>query len=308
VKDIVVLIAVVVVALGGLGWYLLPHSGFHQVMGPKPMTQAEVPAPPHAEKKVDAKTADHKTADHKARPVTPTAAVKGEAEPAPQPIPALQAIPSPSRVGAEAAASVPENAPEKKPVTYPYPVEVTSGEGRQQIFDGYGVPALAATTQDGGHLFETYVYRHDRSQTHIHLEDGRVAWVSLKDLPKLTTTAQTSAPVRMVQPSAGTVTITSANTMANNLPKNGGAARLAPGDQSDMGMVTITSEPSGAAVEINQVPAGATPVVLRVSPVGLGFTLTVTKDGFMKWMVQTVATAKPSSLHAKLTPALQSLR
>jgi len=73
-----------------------------------------------------------------------------------------------------------------------------------------------------------------------------------------------------------------------------------PGGRSREGVVTITSEPSGARVEINAVPAGVTPLTLQITPVGLGFTVTVTKNGFMKWMVQSFSTAQPYSLHAQL--------
>lgn len=72
------------------------------------------------------------------------------------------------------------------------------------------------------------------------------------------------------------------------------------GGRSREGVVTITSEPSGAKVEINAVPAGVTPLTLQITPVGLGFTVTVTKNGFMKWMVQSFSTAQPYSLHAQL--------
>ncbi|HYL37649.1 MAG TPA: PEGA domain-containing protein [Bryobacteraceae bacterium] len=71
------------------------------------------------------------------------------------------------------------------------------------------------------------------------------------------------------------------------------------------GMVTITSEPSGAEVQINAVPAGLTPITLQISPVGLGFTVTVSKAGYMKWSLQTFATDKPYSLHAQLKQSLR---
>ncbi len=93
-----------------------------------------------------------------------------------------------------------------------------------------------------------------------------------------------------VQPNAG--------SLGNRLLP--GANVAPPNGQSNAGVVTITSEPSGARVEINAIPAGITPVTLQVSPVGLGFTVTVTKSGFMKWTVQTFSTAQPYSLHAQL--------
>ncbi len=73
-----------------------------------------------------------------------------------------------------------------------------------------------------------------------------------------------------------------------------------PIGQSNEGVVTITSEPSGARVEINAIPAGVTPLTLQISPVGLGFTVTVTKSGFAKWTIQSFSTAHPYSLHAQL--------
>jgi PEGA domain len=90
-------------------------------------------------------------------------------------------------------------------------------------------------------------------------------------------------------------------------PVSGTSAALSPaaipepaGGRSREGVVTITSEPSGAKVEINAVPAGVTPLTLQITPVGLGFTVTVTKNGFMKWTVQSFSTAQPYSLHAQL--------
>jgi hypothetical protein len=66
------------------------------------------------------------------------------------------------------------------------------------------------------------------------------------------------------------------------------------------GLLTITSEPSGATVEINNMSAGTTPVMLRMSPLGLGFTVTVSKGGFETWSIQSVATNEPAELHARL--------
>jgi hypothetical protein len=81
----------------------------------------------------------------------------------------------------------------------------------------------------------------------------------------------------------------------------GQPATVAPPDGlSNRGVVTITSEPSGARVEINGVSSGVTPVTLQVSPVGVGFTVSVTKSGFMKWTVQSFSAAQPFSLHAQL--------
>ena len=66
------------------------------------------------------------------------------------------------------------------------------------------------------------------------------------------------------------------------------------------GLITITSEPSGANVEIDAMPAGVTPLTLQITPLGLGFTVTVMKDGFSKWSVQTFSTTSPNAIHAQL--------
>jgi hypothetical protein len=81
---------------------------------------------------------------------------------------------------------------------------------------------------------------------------------------------------------------------------NPGTIVQAPNGRLNEGVVTITSEPSGARVEINAIPAGVTPITLQITPVGLGFTVTVTKNGFMKWTVQSFSTSQPYSLHAQL--------
>ncbi len=69
---------------------------------------------------------------------------------------------------------------------------------------------------------------------------------------------------------------------------------------SNIGYLTITSEPPGASVEINENPAGTTPVTIQVSPLGIGFTVALSKAGYMKWTVQSLVTSQPGSLHAKL--------
>lgn len=78
-----------------------------------------------------------------------------------------------------------------------------------------------------------------------------------------------------------------------------------PARQSDEGLITITSDPSGANVEINSVPAGVTPLTLQVKPLGLGFTVTVSKDGFETWTVQIVSTPQPYAMHAQLRLAFK---
>ena len=88
------------------------------------------------------------------------------------------------------------------------------------------------------------------------------------------------------------------NNLAGSSPNR--AVPPAPAQVEPPSGVTITSEPSGARVEINGALAGYTPLTIKVTPLGLGFTVTVTKDGFAKWMAQTFSTAEPSGLHAQL--------
>jgi len=90
---------------------------------------------------------------------------------------------------------------------------------------------------------------------------------------------------------------------AANLSSKISASPVRPYNPSLPGMVTITSEPSGAEVQINSVPAGLTPVTVQISPVGLGFTVTVSKAGYATWSLQTFATEKAYSLHAQLKEA-----
>jgi hypothetical protein len=66
--------------------------------------------------------------------------------------------------------------------------------------------------------------------------------------------------------------------------------------------VTITSDPSGAAVEINGVAVGSTPVTAALAP-GTACTLTLKKDGFVPWVVAHYPTAAAGkfNLNANLT-------
>ncbi|MGD0301186.1 MAG: PEGA domain-containing protein [Bryobacteraceae bacterium] len=102
----------------------------------------------------------------------------------------------------------------------------------------------------------------------------------------------------LIRPNAVTAPGPPASSTAARL--NPGAAVETPNGRPNEGVVTITSEPSGARVEINAIPAGVTPITLQISPVGLGFTVTVTKSGYMKWTVQSFSTNQPYSLHAQL--------
>ena len=307
-KDFAGLLALVAIAALGVGWYLLPRSGGPRGPQLKPGVES-TKSPATEQKSLPAKRA----------PKVREAANAGKK------LTAAQVPPSPATAP---QLDIPTAPAEPKPTQLPMPVAVPAGEDRQQIVAGYGVPTLAAATQDQGHLFETYVYRRDRTQTNILLEDGRVTWVVLRNPPEHTKTAQPMVPLHALRSNAsedgsssgqvsGTeaaagrssapgaapaVTVTS-GASAGKADGKGGAGTTAVADLISGGVLTVTSEPSGASVEINQVPAGSTPLTLRLSPGGLGFTVTVSKSGFLKWTVQTVVTAKPMAVHARLTPA-----
>jgi hypothetical protein len=53
--------------------------------------------------------------------------------------------------------------------------------------------------------------------------------------------------------------------------------------------LTITSDPSGAAVEINGVAVGTTPVTVTLTK-GAAGTLTVKMDGYLPWTTRYTAT------------------
>lgn len=131
-------------------------------------------------------------------------------------------------------------------------------------------------------------------------------------MPAQSETSSNVTPVEVAARNAAPVVVLpDQQTIPPRLPSTTGASseptlsKLGPpqSERSSAGVVTITSEPSGAKVEINSVPAGNTPVTLQLAPLGLGFTVTVTKNGFAKWVVQSFSMAQPYALHAKLAPA-----
>lgn len=77
-----------------------------------------------------------------------------------------------------------------------------------------------------------------------------------------------------------------------------------PSGWNQPGLITITSEPSGADVQIDSRPAGRTPVTIRITPVGRSFTVTVTKNGYLNWTLHTSAIDDAYSLHAQLRKTL----
>lgn len=147
-KDFIILLVICVIVVLAVGWYLLPgpaHNLFRtSVAVQSPAPEPEKPAPPP--------TPPHKV----------VAVHKAEEPPVAEPV----AVVTPAPV-----AIIP------LPVIVPAPGEVTLGVERSGIIDSYGNPALSASTVDRGHLFETMVYRHERQQAVIRLEDGKVSWV-----------------------------------------------------------------------------------------------------------------------------------
>ena len=145
---------VCIVVVIGVGWYLLPGP-IHNMF--KTTVAVRAPDPkPEPEKEVKPAAKPHKPAPRKVE----TAAVEPPAAPA--------------RI-IRADLVVPVASP--PPVAIPAPGEVKVGAERSHIIDSFGSPALSASTADRGHLFETFVYRQDRRQAVIHLEDGMVASV-----------------------------------------------------------------------------------------------------------------------------------
>jgi hypothetical protein len=65
--------------------------------------------------------------------------------------------------------------------------------------------------------------------------------------------------------------------------------------------LSVTSDPSGAEVEINGVLVGRTPVTIGLEPVGLSFTVIVKKMGFRHWIMQSISAPGSSTLHAELS-------
>ncbi|HYL37650.1 MAG TPA: hypothetical protein VEV17_17175 [Bryobacteraceae bacterium] len=164
-RDFVLLAAVCVVVVIGVGWFLLPGTPadlFRSRVEVQPQTP-DVPLPPPV-----AAPAPHKvvrTAPVEHRPeVAPPA-------PAPAPAPPIKPV---------VATLVPP-----EPVRVPAPWEVQQGEESSEIVDTYGVPSLSTETQESGHVFETYVYRTGRAQSMVQLQDGKVSLVYLKDSPRL---------------------------------------------------------------------------------------------------------------------------
>lgn len=148
-KDGTVLMAVCIIALGGLAaWWI--HAPMHPVGSA--VTQVAEPAAP-----VPAPVVKHVA---KLKPVQPEveeqpveAAVEAPVAPAPAPV--VQAPAQP----------------------FPAAGQISAGAHEDAITDKYGNPALSTVTSSGGHVVETFVYSKDRGRnaTVIRLQDGKVA-------------------------------------------------------------------------------------------------------------------------------------
>jgi hypothetical protein len=64
--------------------------------------------------------------------------------------------------------------------------------------------------------------------------------------------------------------------------------------------VSVVSVPSGAEVYVDGSPVGTTPLTMTFVPSSLGFTLSVKKDGYRLWYVQTFAIAGVQQFNAVL--------
>jgi|SRR5579863_1884927 len=161
-RDSVLLLGVGVVLIFGVGWFLLPGSmaGFFRSRIDIRPEQPNAPAAA-APLSTSVPTPPGHVRTLRPQPVSPVTAAA---------LPPAQKTPS---------TAPPESA------QLPYPWEVPPGEAKADVFDTYGAPALAIATQDDGHLFETYVYRNNRTEAIVHLEDGKVSHVSFRDSPQL---------------------------------------------------------------------------------------------------------------------------
>ncbi|MBZ5608175.1 MAG: hypothetical protein LAP38_07955 [Acidobacteriia bacterium] len=160
-RDFILLFAVGLIVVVGIGWFLLPERGRELFTGSDIEVQ---PAGPE------------KPAEEAAAPVRPRRV---------RPQPVVEQDVSAVRASGNVAADQVVPILDQTTLNFPAPGEVTTGEERDDIIDEYGVPQLSAFTQDRGHLFETYVYRRERSEAVINLQDGRVSGVFLRDSAQL---------------------------------------------------------------------------------------------------------------------------
>jgi len=162
-KDFIVLTAICIAVVVAVGWFLLPGSPA-DFFRPRVTVQAETPDPP-----------DHPAADAGEEPHPEALSVRHERSDSAR-SPAASTLDAASKPPA-----APAPAPSAASTNLPLPWDVLPGEQGSEVVDTYGAPSLATSTQDSGHLYETYVYRNSGTQAVVHLEDGRVSRVSMKD-------------------------------------------------------------------------------------------------------------------------------
>jgi len=78
------------------------------------------------------------------------------------------------------------------------------------------------------------------------------------------------------------------------------AAETQPMDPEAKPLLTVTSDPSGASVEINGVTVGTTPVTVPLVK-GTKFELAVREDGYVPWVTHSVANYGKFTMNANLT-------
>lgn len=165
-KDFILLTAVCLVVVVGVGWLLLPGTPA-DLFRSRVTVAVETPEPTSAEPPITSPPP----------PGAPHPKVP------PHRVEALTVIASPIAPAAQGT-SKPFSV---TPVSFnlPFPWDVPPGESGSDLVDTYGAPALLTSTQESGHVFETYVYRSSGTQAIVHLEDGKVSQVQLKDSPAL---------------------------------------------------------------------------------------------------------------------------
>jgi hypothetical protein len=109
-----------------------------------------------------------------------------------------------------------------------------------------------------------------------------------------------SAPPKTVQPLATPPTPSPASASSQQTVTE--PITPQPPEPDPKLQLTITSDPSGAAVEINGVAVGTTPVTVALTP-GTPCTLSLKKDGFVPWAIAhyPAAAAGKITLNANLT-------
>jgi hypothetical protein len=168
-KDGFVLLVIGVVGIVGLLMWRADIDPFHpghyfsHMPEPRASTEPDVPPPPPV--------------------AAPRKAAHVHVAIAPEPAPVVEVTPAPVVVETPAA---PERvAVQRDPPPFPAVDQIASGAPEETVTGKFGDPAISALTSTGGHILGTYVYARQggRVATVIHLEDGKVASATSKELP-----------------------------------------------------------------------------------------------------------------------------